>query len=230
MEWMEVMAKNILDEILKEDKSDIISNENEILSELLSEINLINDDSIASFVRSILLKAEIFWNIPSSFSGKYHPPDEHNAGGNVLHTKRVVRVASIMCDSYSLSEDERDIIIAACILHDVTKGIASEDLTSFNYDPMHPYTVGSFISKCQMHDKEYGNDSQSTSLFISEDVAQTILRLIRCHLGPWSPVPETCPITYMDYIVHIADNVASKIHKVIEDSELMNEQWRKSSK
>ena len=135
-----------------------------------------------------------------------------------------------MCDSYSLSEDERDIIIAACILHDVTKGIASEDLTSFNYDPMHPYTVGSFISKCQMHDKEYGNDSQSTSLFISEDVAQTILRLIRCHLGPWSPVPETCPITYMDYIVHIADNVASKIHKVIEDSELMNEQWRKSSK
>ena len=44
------MAKNILDEILKEDKSDIISNENEILSELLNEINLINDDSIASFV------------------------------------------------------------------------------------------------------------------------------------------------------------------------------------
>ena len=230
MEWMEIMAKNILDEILKDDKSDIVSNENEVLSELLNEINLINDDSIASFVRSILLKAEIFWNIPSSFSGKYHPPDEHNAGGNVLHTKRVVRVAAILCYSYSLSGDERDIIIAACILHDITKGIASEDSTSFNYDPMHPYTVGNFISKCQAHDKEYGNDSQSTSLFISEDVAQTILRLVRCHLGPWSPVPETCPITYMDYIVHIADNVASKIHNVIEDSELMNEQWRKSSK
>ena len=34
------MAKNILDEILKDDKSDIVSNENEVLSELLNEINL----------------------------------------------------------------------------------------------------------------------------------------------------------------------------------------------
>ena len=223
--------KSILDDILNKEKDSIsIEEEAVILKPLSEEIDLIINDVIKSFVKSILIRSNSFWEIPSSFSGKYHPPDEHNAGGNVLHTKRVVRVASILCDSYSLSEDERDIIIAACLLHDITKGISSEDLSSFNYDPMHPYTVGNFISKCQAHDKEYGNDSQSTSLFIAEDVAQTILRLVRCHLGPWSPVPETCPITYMDYIVHIADNVASKIHNVIEDSELMNEQWRKSSK
>ena len=35
---MKIMAKNILDEILKEDKSDIISNENEVLSELLNAV------------------------------------------------------------------------------------------------------------------------------------------------------------------------------------------------
>lgn len=224
------MAKNILDEILKQDKNDIISNENEVLAELLDEINLINDDALASFVRSILLKAEIFWSIPSSFSGKYHPADEHNAGGNVLHTKRVVRVAMVLADSYSLSTDERDIIIAACLLHDVTKGIASKDDSCFEYDSMHPYTVGKFVSQCQLHDKEYGNDAQSTSLFVTEEMAQTVLRLVRCHLGPWSPVPETYPITYMDYIVHIADNVASKIHTIIEDSELINDKWRKQSK
>lgn len=229
MEWMEIMPKNILDEILKQDKNDVISNENEVLAELLDEINLINDDALASFVRSVLLKAEIFWSIPSSFSGKYHPADEHNAGGNVLHTKRVVRVAMILADSYSLSTDERDVIIAACLLHDVTKGISSKDDSCFEYDPMHPYTVGKFVSKCQLHDKEYGNDAQSTSLFVTEEMAQTVLRLVRCHLGPWSPVPETYPITYMDYIVHIADNVASKIHTIIEDSELINDKWRKQS-
>ena len=223
------MAKNILDEILKEDKSDTISNENEVLASLLDEINLINDDSLASFVRSILLKAESFWSIPSSFSGRYHPADEHNAGGNVLHTKRVVRVAMVLVESYALSTDEKDIIIAACLLHDITKGIMSKDDSSFEYDPMHPYTVGKFVSKCQLHDKEYGNDSQSTSLFVTDEMAQTVLRLIRCHLGPWSPVPETYPITYMDYIVHIADNVASKLHTIIEDSELINDKWRKES-
>lgn len=225
------MAKNFLDEILKEDKKSFFETENDVLNELLDEINLITDDSIVSFVRSILLKAEIFWDIPSSFSGKYHPADEHGVGGNVLHTKRVVRVASILADSYSLSDDERNIIIAACLLHDVTKGIADiNDPSSFHYDPMHPYTVAKFVQNCQMYDKEYGNDSQSTSLFIAEESIQAILRLVRCHLGPWSPVPETYPITYLDYIVHIADNIASKIHTVIEDSELINDKWHKQTK
>jgi len=196
------MAKNFLDEILKEDKKSFFETENDVLHQLLDEINLITDDAIVSFVRSVLLKAEIFWDIPSSFSGKYHPGDEHGPGGNVLHTKRVVRVASILADSYSLSDDERNV---------------------------HPYTVAKFVQNCQMYDKEYGNDSQSTSLFIAEESIQAILRLVRCHLGPWSPVPETYPITYLDYIVHIADNLASKIHTVIEDSELINEKWRKQA-
>lgn len=222
------MPKSILDDILKNDNSQTSIKEDDILNPLLSEIDLISNDDIKSFVRSILLKSEIFWSIPSSFSGKYHPADEHNEGGNVLHTKRVVRVASYMCESYSLTEEERDIVLAACLLHDITKGIISEDHGSFHYDPMHPYTVGKFVIKCQQLDKEYANDTHSSTLFLSEDIVQGILRLVRCHLGPWSPVPETFPITYLDYIVHIADNIASKIHLIIEDSDLINEQWRKN--
>jgi hypothetical protein len=40
-------------------------------------------------------------------------------------------------------------------------------------------------------------------------------------------VPETMPITYMDYILHVADNIASKLHTIIEDSELINPKWKK---
>lgn len=217
--------KSILDEILTEDKSKAAKEEEEILAPLLDEINLISDEAVQSFVRSILLKADIFWLIPSSFSGKYHPQDEHNAGGNVLHTKRVVRIANVISDSYCLSTDEKDLILAACILHDVTKGIDSEEKGMFHYDPMHPYTVGQFVVDCQRWDKEHGKDNMSSSLFITEDQMQQIMRLIRCHLGPWSPVPETYPITYMDYIVHVADNVASKLHTFIADSELINDKW-----
>jgi len=227
MEWLEMTKKSILDDILVKDKSDLIQKENILLHPLLDEIGLIEDESIQSFVRSILLKCDIFWNIPSSFSGKYHPPDEHGPGGNVLHTKRVVRIADIMCDSYSISSDERDIILAACLLHDITKGIPSEQEGMFHYDPMHPYTVNKFVINCMEHDREYANDTNSSSLFISEDVVQNILRLVRCHLGPWSPIPETFPITYMDYIVHISDNIASKIHTVIDDSGLINDKYTK---
>ena len=213
---------NLLDQILVDNKKEIIDEENSILSPLLDEINLINDEGIRSFVRSVLLKAGIFWSIPSSFSGKHHPKDEHGPGGNVLHTKRATRIADTMVDSYSLSSEERDVILAACLIHDVTKGIPAEEDGHFHYDPMHPYTVNQFVTECQKFDKQYGKDSLSSSLFISEDSLQTILRLVRCHLGPWSPVPETFPITYMDYIVHIADNIASKIHEYILDSDLIN--------
>jgi len=219
--------KSILDDILEDETAASQQHEDEILGPLLQEINLITDESIKSFVRSILLKADIFWSIPSSFSGKYHPPDEHGFGGNVLHTKRVVRIAEAMSESYSLSEEERDIVLAACLLHDLTKGIPSESEEHFHYDPMHPYTVNKFVTQCVKHDKEYSNDSQSSTLFTSEDVMQSILRLVRCHLGPWSPVPETYPITYLDYIVHLSDNIASKLHTIIEDSDLINDQWRK---
>ena len=225
MDWMEIMSKSILDDILKEDTSSQIIQEDEYLASLLQEIGLIDDEGIKSFVRSLLLKASTFWEIPSSFSGRYHPPDEHGPGGNALHTKRVVRVAEVISDSYALSVEERDLIIAACLLHDITKGIPSEESGMFHYDPMHPYTVNKFVSDCIRHDKEYANDSHSSTLFISEENVQSILRLVRCHLGPWSPVPETYPITYMDYIVHLADNIASKVHVIIEDSQLINDRW-----
>lgn len=220
------MKKDFLDELIDSGYKDVQVQEDDFLAPLLDEINLIKNDEVRSFVRSVLLKASIFWGIPSSFSGKYHPPDEHDSGGNVLHTKRVVRVAMTIADSYSVTEEERDMVIAACLLHDTTKGVESKEEDMFHYDPMHPYTVQRLVENAIKHDKEFGTDGASTSLFLSEEAVHTILRLVRCHLGPWSPVPETMPITYMDYIVHLADNVASKLHSYIIDSELINEKWR----
>jgi len=218
---------SILDEILnKEDVSISYEEESKILEPLSHELEMISNSNIKSFVKSILLKSEGFWKIPSSFSGKYHPLDEHNEGGNVLHTKRVVRASKVLCDSYSLSDEERDIVYAACLLHDVTKGVLDSDKENFHYDPMHPYTVGKFVEKCQQHDKRYAGEAQSSTLFLSEETVQTILRLVRCHLGPWSPVPETVPVTYLDIIVHLADNLASKVHYIVDGDDIIEERWK----
>ena len=219
-------TNSILDEILSDQKhASRIREEDVKLSSLLEEINMIKDENIKSFVRSILMRCDDFWVIPSSFSGKYHPSDEHGPGGNVLHTKRVVRAAKVLSDSYSLSEEDRDIVYAACILHDVTKGAKHGEGDSCRYDPMHPYTVGNLVKKCQEDDKKYATESQSSTLFLSEEAVQSILRLVRCHLGPWSPIPETVPITYLDMIVHMADNIASKLHYLVDGESINESRW-----
>jgi HD superfamily phosphohydrolase YqeK len=221
------MPKSILDDLLIDKKNESTSvSEDQILAPLLDEIKVISDESIRSFVRSVLIKAENFWDIPSSFSGKYHPADEHGAGGNVLHTKRVVRIALILSESYNLTMEEKDIVVAAALIHDLCKGKKDHGSDTVSYDPMHPYAVANFVQKCQLHDKKFSSETDSSTLYLSEDIIQSILRLVRCHLGPWSPVPETYPITYLDFIVHIADNVASKLHSVIIDSDLINPKWR----
>jgi hypothetical protein len=219
--------KSILDDLLSEEKV-FSSNEEEdsVLEPILEEINLIESEPIKSFVRSVLLQAKSFWVVPSSFSGKYHPPDEHNENGNLLHTKRVVRAAKVIGDSYSLTSNERDLVYAACILHDVTKGVAHGENGSFVYDPLHPYTVGMLVKKCQENDKKYASESSSSTMYIDEETVQSIMRLVRCHLGPWSPIPETVPVTYLDVIVHLSDNLASKVHYIVDGENIVEDRWK----
>ena len=72
-----VKKNSILDDILQDDQIiNLSEEENNILSPLLEEISMIEDEGLRSFVRSILFRAESFWSIPSSFSGKYHPLDK----------------------------------------------------------------------------------------------------------------------------------------------------------
>ena len=217
--------KSILDDIIVQDKSEFASKEDEILKPLLIELQSIKDESIKSFVRSVLIKSEFFWDTPVGQAETFFAPDEMVPGGNVLHTKRMTRIAEHICRSYSVTDEERDCVLAACLLHGVTKFF--KDLSgNIMYDNMYPYSSGLFIIECIEKDKETGNDAFSSTLFISEESVQTIMRLIRCHMGPWSPVPETFPITYLDYIVHLSHSVSLNIYDLIKDSELVNEKLR----
>jgi len=225
------MKKSILDKLLDEDvflKEN--KEEDKILSPLLQEINLISSVHIKNFVRSVLLKCEAFWIIPSSFSKKYHPIDEHNQGGNVIHTQRAVRAAKILCASYGLEVEESDLVYAALLLHDITKGVKRDGDTSYVYDSFHPYTVEKFVAWCIEEDKKYSSEASSATLYIDDKTVQDIMRLIRCHLGPWSPVPETIPGTHLEMIVHLADNISSKLHTIVDGEAIIEHRWKPDDK
>ena len=86
------------------------------------EVNLINDVFIRNLVENCIEHAPpYFWEIPSTATGKYHPPDERGFGGSVLHTRRDVRVAEDLCRCMNVTGRDRDFVIAASIMHDFCK-------------------------------------------------------------------------------------------------------------
>lgn len=190
--------------------------ENKKIQGLLEEISLIRSQAIQYFVRSMLLRAEEFWAAPADDRVGVFPEDEYESGGLVLHTKRCVRAVVILADAYGLEENEKDLVIAAAILHDITKAAYSE--SAYDFDPMHPYTVDAFLRSVQADDKIFGDESKSTVMYLEEDTIAQIMRLIRCHLGLYSPVPETIPITNTDMVVHLADLMAMNLEKIMYGS------------
>lgn len=199
--------------------------ENKKLAPLLPEIDLITNQNIVSFVRAVLLKApDAFWSIPSTFTSEdQRPPDELLEGGNVLHTKRVVQIARILGDGRGLEVDELDVLIAAAILHDITKAGVSNEQTE--HDPMHPYTVDFIVELLAKSEPTTFSEDVSSSLWVDETTKHIILRLVRCSEGLWSPIPETVPMTPLEWLLADANLIASSLHRIIDPAEKVK-YWR----
>ena len=197
------------------ESSEIFDIENAKLLPLLGELSLIRDSTIKDFTRAMLLAVDEFWDAPSSVSGKYHPPDEHGMGGDVLHTQRVVAITALLAESQERDQYETDILISAAILHDITKVIRwAPDVVSS--DPLHPITVTSLFNKLRKKEEEHTEELGSNTLELDSNTIDQILRLVRCHLGIWGPIPEIIPMTPFEMIVHQADYIAANLHKIVE--------------
>ena len=220
------MNNDLLEDLLNlEEDPGFLEEENLKLNPLEKEIAFIESESIRNFVRAILFMAETFWYAPSSGTPGFHPPDEMDIGGSILHTKRVVRIARIMSISQERNQHELDIITAAALIHDVTK--SHEVNGDFSFDAMHPYTLDHFVAVVMSNEEKLNSVrlKASKSLEIDNEDCALILRLVRCHLGPWSPIPETFPITLMEWMLHFADVVATQLHVIIDGDDVQEWRW-----
>lgn len=196
--------KNLLEELLSDGTKPTAEAtakiDFDVVAPLANEINLIQDSSVRNFVSSCLSNIDsAFWNAPMPSDEQQRPCDELEPGGIVLHTQRVTRIIYLMCEAQERSSFEKDLMLAAAILHDATKAITNNE--EFVYDSMHAYTLDSF--------------ALSRSEILEPEFIHQILRLIRTHLGIWSPVPETIPVTSLEWSLHIADYVSSKMDWVL---------------
>ena len=86
---------------------------------------------------------DYFFTIAASSTGKYHPKFASTVSGLVKHTKVAVRIAYDLFETVNnFSDDDKDLIIMALIMHDgLKKGIEEEEHTRFD----HPLLISKLI-------------------------------------------------------------------------------------
>ena len=175
------------------------------------ELNYIDDTVLREFIAYCLENApDYFYTIPASSSGKYHPIQDLGEGGLIRHTKAVVQVAMdlIKSEQFKIGDnDEKDNIIAACILHDIIKnGFTDSGMTLVE----HPLLASEFVE--QMYRQWEGEEKD----FIWWNKI-CIQFLIKSHMGIWNKDKEgneVLPLVgeYNPFgkLVHLADYIASR--------------------
>ena len=174
------------------------------------EINLIQNEDYRMFVAYYLKNycPNYFWEIGASSSGKFHPQFSQGKGGLVRHTKAVVMFAEelLRMSSYMyMSEEYKDYVIMACILHDTCKyGMTDFDKAQYKD---HSKLASENVANCW---KEY----------FEEQAPVFFTNAIKTHMGQWSE-KEDRPFTNIDRCVHMADYMASRnfidIPQIVEE-------------
>lgn len=214
----------------------VINQENELLGPLIPVIDFIADEDIQSFVRAVLLATPVvFWVQPANTEASSCPPDEMLEGGQVLRTERFARAAFYVAFAHDHDAHEKDLLLAAAILHAVTRYIPTGN--DVYQDPMYLYTVDNFVEAVRANREEeleaLANGeiedtdllSRSSPLEIEEEDKQAILRLIHCHRGTGATIPEAAPVTTLEWNIHVAFMVACNMHHIVDGDHIVEKRW-----
>lgn len=166
------------------------------------EISYIKDESKKRDIAYLInLLPDYFFLIPAASTGKYHPKFANTVSGLVKHTKVAVRIAYDLFETVnSFSDEDKDLILMALLLHDgLKKGLVEEKYTRFD----HPLLVSHLILENANH------------LEMDIDSVRKMCTLIESHMGKWntskySKVELPVPTTEMQRFVHRCDYLASR--------------------
>ncbi len=166
---------------------------------LFSDIlNQIHNENVRNFVIACLKDVpEELETIPTSTSGKYHPPDANKEGGLVWHIQRACWFGYQYIKAYKWDTDDirGDIILAALLLHDIGKRATYAKYWDY---VDHPKTAAKMITR---HQK-----------LLPEKVYKAIYGCVLHHMGPYGGKFFMKPISdynILEITVYNSDYMAS---------------------
>ncbi len=178
-----------------------MSNKTEVFK---NELFWIGNSDIRSFVSEQIDRLpDYFFEVAASSTGKYHPSYALGEGGLVRHTKAAVAIAKDLLglEMYGkYSAEDKDIILAALILHDGMKhGTVGGKYTVAT----HPTEMADFIQA-------------DCAKKLGEETCDKLYSAIAAHMGQWNTDYKTKkeilpkPQTAIQKFVHQCDYLASR--------------------
>lgn len=166
-------------------------------------VKKIQNSEIKKFVEEILKKVpKYFWVIPASSTGKYHPGYALGEGGLIRHTRAAVQIALDLFRNDTIQNFkpvEKDIIIAALILHDSVKNGPGGKYTTADH--------GMLVEQLAKFDVEAADPNDPKAI---------IFKCVRSHMGQWNEdyrtnkVVAPKPVARIERFVHMCDYLASR--------------------
>ncbi len=169
------------------------------------ELEYIKSEKIKNACQKMIeLLPDYFFEVPASSTGKYHPEYALGEGGLLRHTKAATRIAyellSDPCIGDKYTQDEKDLMIMALILHDGLKsGLNHEKYTRFD----HPILIADYIM----------DNEEELGLEVEE--IEFLCDAVKTHMGSWTTdyngveVLEKPKTKYQNF-VHMCDFLASR--------------------
>lgn len=173
------------------------------------EISYVKNDSKRRDLEYLInLLPDYFFLVPVSIGDECHPRYANTKSGLVKHTKVAVRLAYDMFETVNnFSDNDKDLIIMALILHDgLKKGMVEEKYTRCD----HPLLVSKLIME------------NVSNLEMDIDDVRKMCMLIESHMGTckYNDVELPVPNTEMQRYVHRCNFLANKIYLNVSFSKL----------
>lgn len=174
-----------------------------------TELNAIQNDNIRKYTKIAIqnILPEYFFQIPASSTGKYHPEYATGDGGLVRHTKAMAKLAIDILHLEFMStftQEEKDLMIAACVLHDGFKSGTDQDKSAYTRAD-HPQLMANALI-----------NAECLRDILPAEQESFLYDVIITHMGEFNTDFKTKkeilpkPTTYQEFFVHLFDYLASR--------------------
>jgi len=168
---------------------------------------------------------ELIRMVPTSTSGKYHPPDENKPGAMILHGDKVAWFCLVTAREFRLSQREIDILIVAAYMHDIANATVAMGFKPVLFSFEDSFQRGHQLSPSRELRAHHAHHSARVAgnlvkgTLPHEDLVK-LYRIIERHMAHWydeddERAPEL-PETDLEKWFALADMVMSRKEMRIE--------------